>query len=125
MTSLIAKLGLAALVALTGLSATAPTAAAANGVQPLLVQYHQVQYHDRDRDWRHHDRRDRHDRRRHHGRREGCAPWLAEQKADRMGLRRTRVVDISRRTVTVVGFDRRGRDRVVFANVRGCPLIRR
>jgi hypothetical protein len=25
----------------------------------------------------------------------------------------------------VAGFDRRGRDRVVFANERGCPVIRR
>jgi hypothetical protein len=25
----------------------------------------------------------------------------------------------------VAGFDRRGRDRIVFANERGCPVIRR
>ncbi|MGK6312357.1 hypothetical protein [Neorhizobium sp. DT-125] len=112
MTSLIVKAGIAALVALAGLSATAPTAAAASPEFGIHVQYRD---HDRDRDrhWRP-DRRPR-----------GCAPWLAERKADRMGLRRTRVVDVSRRTVTVVGFGRRGPDRVVFANVRGCPLIRR
>ncbi len=42
-----------------------------------------------------------------------------------MGLRRAQVVDVNRRVVVVAGFDRRGRDRVVFANERGCPLIRR
>ena len=120
MTSFIAKVGLAALVAFTGMSATVQTAVAQDKPHGIYVQYH-----DRDRDWRDHRRSDRHDRGRHHNRRAGCAPWLAEEKADRMGLRRTRVVDVSRRTVTVAGYDRRGRDRVVFANVRGCPLIRR
>jgi hypothetical protein len=104
-----AKLGLAAIIALTGLSATIGTAAAA---EPGLGIY--VQYHDRDRGW---DRR-------HHGR-PGCSPWRAEDKASRMGLRRARVVDVSRRAVVVVGRDRHGRDRIVFANERGCPVIRR
>lgn len=116
MTSLIVKAGIAALVALTGLSAAAPTVAAAS---PEFVIHAQYRDHDRDRD--HRGRPDRRPDRRP----SGCAPWLAEQKADRMGLRRTRVVDVSRRTVTVAGFGRRGPDRVVFANVRGCPLIRR
>jgi hypothetical protein len=109
MRNIFAKAGIAALVALTGLSVAAPTASAASPDLTLSVQY-------RDRDWRPDRRPDR---------RPGCSPWLAEEKAERMGLRRTRVVDVSRRTVTVVGFDRRGRDRVVFANVRGCPVIRR
>ncbi|MBP1844736.1 hypothetical protein J2046_003003 [Rhizobium petrolearium] len=110
MTSMIVKAGIAALVALTGLSATVSTAAAGGPEFGIHVQYHD---RDRDRHWRP-DHRPR-----------GCAPWLAERKADRMGLRRTRVVDVSRRTVSVIGFGRRGPDRVVFANVRGCPLIRR
>ena len=113
MTNMIVKAGIAALIAFTGVSATAPTAAAAGPEFTVQVQYRD---HDRNRHWG----GDRRDRRPH-----GCAPWLAEAKADRMGLRRTRVVDVSRRTVTVVGFGRRGPDRVVFANVRGCPLIRR
>jgi hypothetical protein len=50
---------------------------------------------------------------------------MAEEKASRMGLRRAQVVDVSPRRVVVAGFDRRGRDRIVFANVRGCPVIRR
>jgi hypothetical protein len=110
MTSLIAKIGLAALVALTGI---APAMSSANASQSGLVIEVQHRDHYRDRDRRH-----------HHGR-PGCSPWRAEAKAERMGLRRVRVVDVSRRTVTVVGRDRHGRDRVVFANVRGCPIIRR
>ncbi|MFB9948008.1 hypothetical protein ACFFP0_04065 [Rhizobium puerariae] len=117
MTSMIVKAGIAALIALTGLSATAPTAAAAGSDLGVYVQYRD---HDRDRHWRP-DHRWRPAPRP----RPGCAPRLAEQKASRMGLRRTRVVDVSRRTVTVVGFGWRGRDRVVFGNVRGCPVIRR
>jgi len=114
MTSLIVKAGIAALVALTGLSAAVPTASAAGPDMSIQVQY------------RHDDRRPGPDRHWRPDRRPaGCAPWMAESKADRMGLRRTRVVDVSPRTVTVIGFGRRGPDRVVFANVRGCPVIRR
>lgn len=115
MTSTFIKAGIAALIALTGLTSTVTTAAAS----PEFGIY-QIQYRDRDRDYR--DWRP--DRRPDH-RRGGCAPWQAERKADRMGLRRTRVIDVSRRAVTVAGMTRRGPDRVVFANVRGCPLIRR
>lgn len=107
MTNLIVKAGIAVLIALTGLSATAPTAIAAGPEFGIQVQ--QVQFRDRDRRWRP----------------PGCSLAMAERRASRMGLRRARVVDVSRRTVTVAGFGRRGRDRVVFANVRGCPLIRR
>jgi Ni/Co efflux regulator RcnB len=114
MTSLIAKAGLAALVALTGLSALAPAASAASPELAIQVQYRDRD-RDRDRDWRPD---------RPHRRPQGCAPGFAENKANRLGLRRTRVVDVSRRTVTVVGFGRRGPERIVFANVRGCPVIR-
>jgi hypothetical protein len=110
MTSLIAKIGLAALVALTGV---VPATSSANASESGVVI--QVQHRDR-----HHDRD-----RRYHQNRPGCSPRHAEAKAERMGLRRVRVVDVSRRTVTVVGRDRHGRDRVVFANLRGCPVIRR
>ena len=125
MTSLIIKAGMAALVALTGISTTATTAAASG---PDLGIY--VQYHDRDRGpdrgWdRGRDDRGRHDRGRPDRGPRGCAPWLAEEKASRMGLRRARVIDVGRRTVVVGGFDRRGPDRIVFANERGCPVIRR
>jgi hypothetical protein len=109
-TSLIIKAGIAAFVALTSLSAVAPTASAAGSDMAIQVQY---RHPGPDRHWRPDRRRDR------------CAPWMAEAKADRMGLHRTRVVNVTPRTVTVVGFGRRGPDRVVFANVRGCPVIRR
>ncbi|CAD7023914.1 hypothetical protein REJC140_00370 [Pseudorhizobium endolithicum] len=117
MTNILVKTGIAALIALAGFSASASTAAASGSEFRILVQHG---WDDRGRD-RHHDRWDR-PRRDRGGR---CAPWLAEEKARHMGLRRARVVDVDRRTVTVVGRDRRGRDRVVFANDRGCPLIRR
>lgn len=109
MISFITKIGIAAIIAMAGMSATASTAAA----EPRLGIY--VQHHDR-----HHGRDWRPNHRRH-----GCSPRLAEDKAQRMGLRRTRVVDVSRRSVTVVGRGWHGRDRIVFANARGCPLIRR
>lgn len=113
MTHIVVKAGIAALVALTSFGATLTGAAAAG---PDYGVY--VQYHDRDRgpprDWRGPPpRRDR------------CSSGFAEEKASRMGLRRARVVDVSRRVVVVEGFDRRGRDRIVFANERGCPVIRR
>lgn len=115
MTSLLTRIGLAALVALSGISATASTAAASDRGFGINGNGIYVQYYDR-----HHDR----DWRRHHGR-PGCSPARALDKAERMGLRRVRVVDASRRAIVVVGRDRHGRDRVVFANERGCPVIRR
>ncbi|SFO01783.1 hypothetical protein SAMN03159463_00864 [Mesorhizobium sp. NFR06] len=61
----------------------------------------------RDRDWR------------------GCSPDRALDKAERMGLHRVRIVDISRRTVKVAGRQYGDRVVVVFANERGCPIIYR
>lgn len=113
MISNIAKAGLAALMAFGGISATASTAAAGPDVKAGVI-FVQDGYRHGGHGWGRPDRgRDR------------CASWLAEEKASRMGLRRARVVDVSPRRVVVAGFDRRGRDRVVFANVRGCPVIRR
>ncbi|KJF68334.1 hypothetical protein [Rhizobium nepotum] len=125
MFSTFAKAGLAALIALGGISATAPAASAGSDVQ-FRVQVQDGYGHDRGRGpgWGRPDRPGpgwgRPDRPRY-----GCSPQFAEEKASRMGLRRARVVDVSPRRVVVAGFDRRGRDRVVFANERGCPVIRR
>ncbi|MFN7025171.1 MAG: hypothetical protein ACK4QP_11735 [Pseudorhizobium sp.] len=132
MTNIFVRTGIAALVALAGFSATAPTAAASGSEFRIFVQQGWDDRGHHRGDWRGEGRGDR-GRDRHHGRwdeprrdRGGrCAPWLAEEKARHMGLRRARVVDVDRRTVTVVGRDRHGRDRIVFANDRGCPLIRR
>lgn len=124
MTHVFVKAGLAALVALTSFGATLTGAAAAG---PEYGVY--VQYHDRDRGPPPRDWRDGPPPRDWRGgpppRRDRCDSWLAEEKASRMGLRRARVVDVSRRVVVVEGFDRRGRDRIVFANERGCPTLRR
>jgi hypothetical protein len=63
-------------------------------------------------------------RRERHWRR-SCSPNRALNKAERMGLRRARIVDVSRRTVKVAGRQRGHRLMVVFANRRGCPVIYR
>lgn len=85
--------------------------------------------HDRGDRWDRHDRRDRwdrHDRRdrweRRHNRR-ACTPDRALDKADRMGLRRARVVDVSRRTITVSGRKWHDRVHVTFARAPHCPVI--
>jgi hypothetical protein len=57
--------------------------------------------------------------------RRGCDPRQAEDIARDYGLRRARVVDVTPRRVIVNGFGRRGPDSMVFANVRGCPIMGR
>ncbi len=73
-----------------------------DGVRPVI----------RDRD------RDRYDRRR------GCSPSEARAAARDEGLRGPEIVRMTDRSVTVQGMTRRGPDRIIFANRRGCPLIR-
>ncbi|UDL88937.1 hypothetical protein LGH82_28165 [Mesorhizobium sp. PAMC28654] len=72
-------------------------------------------------DWRSDDRGRPDDR----GWRRGCSPERALDKAERMGLYRARIVDVSRRTVKVMGRQRGDRVVIVFANERGCPIINR
>jgi hypothetical protein len=57
--------------------------------------------------------------------RRGCSPERALNKAERMGLHRVRIVDVTRRTVKVMGRQYGDRVVVVFANERGCPVIYR
>jgi hypothetical protein len=57
--------------------------------------------------------------------RRSCSPDRALDKAERMGLRRARIVDINRRTVKVAGRQYGDRVVIVFANERGCPIIYR
>lgn len=59
------------------------------------------------------------------GRGRGCDPRQAEDIARGYGLRHARVADITPRRVIVNGFGRRGPDSIVFANVRGCPIMGR
>jgi hypothetical protein len=62
----------------------------------------------RDRDWR-----------------RACSPQRALNKAEDMGLRRARVVDVNRRTVKVAGRKFNNRIVIVFGNERGCPIYSR
>jgi hypothetical protein len=55
----------------------------------------------------------------------GCNPRMAENIARDYGLRRAHVVDVTPRRVIVDGYGRHGPDTMVFANVRGCPLMGR
>jgi hypothetical protein len=57
--------------------------------------------------------------------RRGCDPRQAVDIARDYGLRRARVSDVTPRRVIVDGFSRRGPDTMVFANVRGCPVMGR
>lgn len=129
MRQIFAKMALAGLIGLTGLSAAAVPASADTLTLGLYSGgVVDVQYRDRDRygderDW---DR----DGRRHrpnwgHERRGRCSPGLAADKARDFGLRRPQVVDVSPRRVVVEGRRHGDYRTVVFANVRGCPIIGR
>ena len=106
MTSIFAKAGLAALLAICAIPATVSTAAAA----PQEAAVVQVQYGGGP----------------HYRPHRSCSPIYAVQKARMHGLRNVSIAGISPRRIVVVGHSRHhGRDRIVFANVRGCPIIRR
>lgn len=54
----------------------------------------------------------------------GCTPYRAVDKAERYGLRRARVVDVSRRSITVAG-NKWGRHvRMSFGRAPNCPIVR-
>jgi hypothetical protein len=57
--------------------------------------------------------------------RRGCDEWQAVETARDYGLRHARVVRADPRKVVVEGRGRGGWGRIVFANVRGCPVIAR
>ncbi|MGB3833218.1 MAG: hypothetical protein WA975_15305 [Mesorhizobium sp.] len=63
---------------------------------------------DRERDWR-----------------RSCSPDRALDKAERMGLRRARVVDVGRNTIKVAGLKYNSRVVVVFGRDRSCPIVYR
>ncbi|AYG59697.1 hypothetical protein [Rhizobium jaguaris] len=99
MINIFAKAGIAALITLGAVAATVSTASA----NDVSASSHQ----------------ERHDP--HHGR--ICSPISAVQKARAIGLRRAHSKNITPRRVVVEGAGRHGPNRVVFANVPGCPLI--
>ncbi|MGE0282426.1 MAG: hypothetical protein AB7P20_17690 [Rhizobiaceae bacterium] len=56
--------------------------------------------------------------------RRGCSTGRALDKAERMGIRRARIVDAGRRTIEVGGRNRYGeRTFVTFSRQWGCPVI--
>ena len=116
----------AALSALIGLGAlgVAP-ASAQSGVYLGLGGGHHgpsvgVWFGDNGHSYRRHDRWDR----RWEQPRRGCSAGHALNKAERMGLRRARVVDVDRRSIEVRGRKFGERRTIEFARVPGCPIIR-
>ncbi|MDK1490160.1 hypothetical protein QN219_08815 [Sinorhizobium sp. 7-81] len=124
MKKFLVKAAVAAVIGLTGLVGTATTASA----DSLVFQFGSprgvdVQYRDYDRDY---DRDWRRDRPRWGGERRGrCDRWLAVEKARDLGLRRAHVANVARRKVIVEGRRHGYREAIIFANVRGCPVIGR
>jgi hypothetical protein len=53
----------------------------------------------------------------------GCDPDDALDAARDAGFRRAHIVRATSRNIVIEGFTRGGPDRIVFANVRGCPEI--
>jgi hypothetical protein len=53
-----------------------------------------------------------------------CSPDRALDKADRMGLRRARIVDVNRRSITVSGRKYGERVAITFARAPNCPVVR-
>lgn len=117
-----------ALSALIGFGALAavPVAAQADGIYLNFGRQndHRVGVYDGDRGGVRYVHRDR-DRRWDRDGRGFCSPGRALDKADRMGLRRARIVDAGRHTVRVAGFKFGTRVTVVFRNDWGCPIVYR
>jgi hypothetical protein len=109
---------LSALIGLGGIAAI-PAAAQADGLYLNFGGGSGMGFHVDDRYGRHDWRHDRRDWRR------GCSPERALNKAERMGLRRARIIGAGPRTVKVAGRRFHDRQIVVFANERGCPVIYR
>ncbi|MCI9867655.1 hypothetical protein RHIZ_16995 [Rhizobium skierniewicense] len=110
MFKLIQVSGLAIVMAMAGVAATAPANAqdmelriGRDGVRPVI----------RDRDI---DRRGPPPRR-------GCGEREARAAARDSGLRDPEIVRVTPRRVVVQGFTRRGPSTITFANERGCPEI--
>lgn len=124
MRNILAKAGLAALIALGAVSATTGSAAAGAdfGVGIYIGEpgYYPGERHGwRDR-YERHDRYDRYERRQYRP----CNPARAVEKARWNGLRHARVRRVTQHSVVVSGYRYGERDRMVFANVRGCPITR-
>lgn len=127
MLNTIRTLALSALVGFGALAAV-PVAAQADGLYLNFGGQNDTRFgvYGGDRDHgRHYVRRDRDREWERYDRRSFCTPGRALDKAERMGLRRARIVHSSRRTVRVSGFKYGTRVTVVFGNERGCPIVYR
>ncbi len=120
MTGMLAKFGLVALVTFASTVGTVSTAAAGQDFGwGIYVGGGEPGYNHHDRygprpGWGYQPRRHRP---------EGCSPRRAVEEARWSGLRRARVQDVTPRRIVVAGFRHGEFDRMVFANVRGCPVI--
>jgi len=113
----------AALSAIIGLGTLAamPSAAQADGLYLNFGGYNQsgvgVQFGGSDNA---HYRHNRYDRRNYRA----CTPNRALDKAQRLGLRRARVVDVNRHTIKIAGRKHGDRVRLTFGRAAHCPIVR-
>lgn len=126
------KIKTAALSALVGLGALAaiPATAQADGLyfnlgqgEPAVGIYVQDRYNGNRYDdnrhggqWGSRPDQGRWDRR--------CTPDRALDKAERMGVRRARIVDVDGRAIRVVGRKHGDHVRLTFARAPNCPIVR-
>ncbi|HLP70897.1 MAG TPA: hypothetical protein VK181_25595 [Rhizobium sp.] len=124
MRNILAKAGLAALIALGAVSATAGSAAAGADFGVGIYIGEPGYYPGERHGWQ--DPRDRYERYDRYERRQyrPCNPARAVEKARWNGLRHARVRRVTQHSVVVSGYRYGERDRMVFANVRGCPITR-
>ena len=116
-------IALSAMIGLGGLAAM-PAAAQADGLYLNFGGHNDARFgvYVGDRDARYY-RGDR-DRRRHGRERARCTPERALNKAERLGLRRVAIRDVSRHTISVSGRDRGDRVVVTFGRGGNCPIVR-
>lgn len=115
----IKTLALSAMIGLGGLAAI-PATAQAEGLYLHLGNADArlgVYVGDRGRDHHRWDRRSHRDDRR-------CSPREAVNKAERLGLRRVEVRNVTPSRIVVTGRDRGDRVAVTFGRGRNCPIIR-
>jgi hypothetical protein len=121
MTSIFTKAAVAAVLALSTL-ATIPAVASAQDARIHIGVTGPGDNHDQRMDNRHDNHyRPRPDRRDF---RVSCSSGQAVEKAARTGLRDAHVVRRDGGRVIVEGRRHHRLDRIVFANTRGCPIIR-
>jgi hypothetical protein len=123
------KIKVAAISAVVALGALAAVPAHAdsfyfgigpNGPRGGIIVDQGHSYHRPDR-WDRNDRWDRHDRNRWD---RGCSTAEAVRKADRMGIHRARVRNVSRHSIRVSGRSHGRYVTVSFSRAPNCPIVR-